>query len=114
MSRIILDAIAESTAKFVDLRFTDTLGKEQHVTVPVPVMDASLTDEGKMFDGSSIAGWKGINDSDMILMPAPARSARELAASPRRIANPVRVCGRSSPLRGYPPTACFWSGMNCS
>ena len=55
--------------KFVDLRFTDTRGKEQHVTVPASTIDAGFFKDGKMFDGSSIAGWKGINESDMVLMP---------------------------------------------
>ena len=55
--------------KFVDLRFTDTLGKEQHVTLPASEIEADDFSEGKMFDGSSIQGWKGINESDMILMP---------------------------------------------
>ncbi|MFQ5635266.1 MAG: glutamate--ammonia ligase [Gammaproteobacteria bacterium] len=64
-----LSLIKEKEARFVDLRFTDTKGKEQHVTVPAGVIDADFFDEGKMFDGSSIAGWKGINESDMILMP---------------------------------------------
>jgi glutamine synthetase len=64
-----LSLIKEKEAKFVDLRFTDTKGKEQHVTVPASVVDEDFFVEGKMFDGSSIAGWKGINDSDMILMP---------------------------------------------
>ena len=64
-----LSLIKENEAKFVDLRFTDTKGKEQHVTVPASVIDDGFFEEGKMFDGSSIAGWKGINESDMILMP---------------------------------------------
>ena len=64
-----LKFINESNAKFVDFRFTDTQGKEQHVTVPSSVIDEDTFVEGKMFDGSSIAGWKGINESDMILMP---------------------------------------------
>lgn len=57
--------------KFVDFRFTDTRGKEQHVTVPAHQVDEEVFENGKMFDGSSIAGWKGINESDMILMPEP-------------------------------------------
>ena len=67
----VLKLITEVDARFVDLRFTDTKGKEQHVTVPTSVVDDSFFEEGKMFDGSSIAGWKGINESDMILMPDP-------------------------------------------
>ncbi|MFP5506969.1 MAG: glutamate--ammonia ligase [Gammaproteobacteria bacterium] len=61
--------IKDNGAKFVDLRFTDTKGKEQHVTVPSSIVDAGFFKDGKMFDGSSIAGWKGINESDMVLMP---------------------------------------------
>ena len=67
-----LNAIKESKAKFVDFRFTDTHGKEHHVSVPASTVDEDTFEEGKMFDGSSIAGWKGINESDMILMPDPA------------------------------------------
>ncbi len=61
--------IKDNEAKFVDFRFTDTRGKEQHVSVPVTEINEEMFEEGKMFDGSSIAGWKGINESDMILMP---------------------------------------------
>lgn len=64
-----LELIKSMEARFVDLRFCDTRGKEQHVTVPASVVDEDFFEEGKMFDGSSIAGWKGINESDMILMP---------------------------------------------
>jgi len=66
-----LKLIKDSGAKFIDFRFTDTIGKEQHVSVPAHTVDESTFTEGKMFDGSSIEGWKGINDSDMILMPEP-------------------------------------------
>ncbi len=69
MSAEVLKLLKDSDAKFVDLRFTDTKGKEQHVTVPATIVDEDLFEEGKMFDGSSISGWKGINESDMILMP---------------------------------------------
>ena len=65
----ILKMIEDEGVKFVDLRFTDTIGKEQHVTLPISAVDEDLFEDGKMFDGSSIAGWKGINESDMILMP---------------------------------------------
>ena len=65
----ILKLLEEKKFKFVDLRFCDTLGKEQHVTLPLSAVDEDLFDEGKMFDGSSISGWKGINESDMVLMP---------------------------------------------
>ncbi len=61
--------IKENEVKWVDLRFTDTKGKEQHVSIPATEVDSEFFEEGKMFDGSSIAGWKGINESDMILKP---------------------------------------------
>ncbi len=67
----VLKMIEENGVKFVDFRFTDSHGKEQHVTVPAKTVDAGTLEDGKMFDGSSISGWKGINESDMILMPAP-------------------------------------------
>jgi glutamine synthetase len=65
----VLKLIKEKEVKYADLRFTDTRGKEQHVSIPARLVDAGLFTDGKMFDGSSIAGWKGINESDMILMP---------------------------------------------
>jgi glutamine synthetase len=61
--------IKDKEVKFIDLRFTDTRGKEQHVSMPASVIDDDFFAEGKMFDGSSIAGWRGIQDSDMVLMP---------------------------------------------
>ena len=66
----VLNIVKEKEVKFIDYRFTNTNGKEQHVTVTANI-DGIKTDftEGKMFDGSSIAGWKNINESDMILMP---------------------------------------------
>lgn len=67
----VLKLIEEKGIKFVDFRFTDTRGKEQHVTVPASKVDEDVFEGGKMFDGSSIAGWKGIQESDMILMPDP-------------------------------------------
>lgn len=65
----VLKSIEDNEVKFVDFRFTDPRGKEQHVSVPVSQIDEEVFDEGKMFDGSSIEGWKGISASDMILMP---------------------------------------------
>jgi glutamine synthetase len=69
MSEKTLNLIKENEARWVDLRFTDTRGKEQHVSIPSSVVDEDFFEGGKMFDGSSISGWKGINESDMILMP---------------------------------------------
>ncbi|MEC9375390.1 MAG: type I glutamate--ammonia ligase [Pseudomonadota bacterium] len=67
----VLSLLKDKKVKFVDLRFSDTKGKEQHVTLPAREIDKGFFEEGKMFDGSSVAGWKGINESDMILMPDP-------------------------------------------
>ncbi len=65
----VLKMMEDHEVKFVDFRFCDTKGKEQHVTMPAHAIDEEALEEGKMFDGSSIQGWKGINESDMILMP---------------------------------------------
>ncbi|NLR76419.1 MULTISPECIES: glutamate--ammonia ligase [Leeia] len=67
----VLKLIKENDVKFVDLRFTDTKGKEQHVTVPSHVVDDEWFERGHAFDGSSIGGWKGIQASDMLLLPDP-------------------------------------------
>lgn len=68
----VLKMIEENDVKFVDLRFTDTRGKEQHVTIPSHVVDEDWFEHGHAFDGSSIAGWKGIQASDMLLLPDAA------------------------------------------
>ncbi len=70
----ILSQIKEENIKFVDLRFTDPRGKLQHVTMDAGIIDEDTFEDGVMFDGSSIAGWKAINESDMVLMPDPASS----------------------------------------
>src|SRR3990170_1596094 len=67
----VLKLVKDKEAKLVDLRFTDTRGKEQHVTVPARQFNKSKFEEGHAFDGSSIAGWKGIQASDMLLIPDP-------------------------------------------
>ncbi|MFP4647761.1 MAG: glutamate--ammonia ligase [Halorhodospira sp.] len=67
----VLKLIEDEGIKFVDLRFTDTRGKEMHVTLPAAQVDEDLFEHGSMFDGSSIQGWKGIQESDMIMLPDP-------------------------------------------
>ncbi|WP_410211439.1 type I glutamate--ammonia ligase [Aquirhabdus sp.] len=71
MSNKVLKLIKENEAEWVDFRFTDTRGKEQHVSFPAHTVDEGTFEDGKMFDGSSVAGWKGIEASDMILLPDP-------------------------------------------
>jgi len=69
MSQKTKKLITEHDIRWVDLRFTDTKGKEQHVSLPSSEVSDEFFEMGKMFDGSSIAGWKGINESDMLLLP---------------------------------------------
>ena len=67
----VMQMVKDNDVKFVDFRFTDTKGKEQHVSVPVSAFDEDKFESGHAFDGSSIAGWKGIEASDMLLIPDP-------------------------------------------
>src|SRR5437588_12679887 len=67
----VLKSIKDNDVKYVDLRFTDPRGKWQHVTFDIGMIDEEIFAEGTMFDGSSIAGWKAIYESDMCLMPDP-------------------------------------------
>ena len=70
----VMKDVKDNEIKFVDFRFTDTRGKEQHVSVPISAFSEDKFSEGHAFDGSSIAGWKGIEASDMLLMPDPNTS----------------------------------------
>ncbi|MEM9738529.1 MAG: type I glutamate--ammonia ligase [Pseudomonadota bacterium] len=72
MSEDLLKQITDDQVEFVDLRFTDPKGKMQHVTFDKSLVDADFFTDGQMFDGSSISGWKAINESDMTLMPDTA------------------------------------------
>ena len=65
----LIEAIKEHSAKFVDLRFTDTRGKEQHITIPVSAVNDDFIENGKMIDGSSFKGWQKIHQSDLALLP---------------------------------------------
>src|SRR3954465_12847477 len=71
-AREALEWARETTAKMVDLKFCDLLGRGQHMTLPISAFDESAFDEGLGFDGSSIRGWQGISESDMLLMPDAA------------------------------------------
>ncbi|MDR2212518.1 MAG: type I glutamate--ammonia ligase, partial [Pseudomonadales bacterium] len=68
MSEKTLKLIADHDVRWVDLRFTDTRGKQQHLTFPASAVDEKFF-QGSMFDGSSMVGWKGVNESDMVLLP---------------------------------------------
>ncbi len=100
MSDHTLKLIKDNDVKWVDLRFTDTKGKEQHVSIPTSEVHESFFEGGKMFDGSSIAGWKSINNSDMVLMPDDASAVLD----PFTDENTVNVrCNVLEPLtmQGY-------------
>jgi len=98
-ARDVLKAIKENDVKYVDLRFTDPRGKWQHVTFDVSMIEEETFSEGQMFDGSSIAGWKAINESDMTLMPDPASACMDpfFAAPTMSI-----VCDVLEPTTGEP------------
>ena len=88
----VMKMVKENDIKFVDFRFTDTKGKEQHVSVPISAFNEEKFTEGHAFDGSSISGWKGIQASDMQLMPDPD------SANPICVASAAALCERP-PLR---------------
>ena len=72
-SNKVLKLMKDKEIEFVDLRFTDPRGKLQHLTMDSTIVDDDMLNDGVFFDGSSIAGWKAINESDMILKPDLSR-----------------------------------------
>ena len=95
----ILSMIKENDVKFVDLRFTDPRGKWQHLSMCSEMMDEDAFTDGVMFDGSSIAGWKSINESDMTLVPDLSTAVMDpFAAQPMLII----YCDIYEPLSGQP------------
>ena len=95
----VLKAIKDNDVKYVDLRFTDPKGKWQHVTFDITMVDEGFFEDGQMFDGSSIAGWKAINESDMLLMPDVASACMDpfFAAATMSI-----NCDVLDPISGQP------------
>ena len=98
--RKVLDLIKEEDIKYVDFRFTDPRGKWQHLAHHVSTITEEFLTEGVMFDGSSIAGWKAINESDMTLLP----DCDDRGARPVRGADARWSCSATShePLTGQP------------
>ncbi|MGE0094862.1 MAG: type I glutamate--ammonia ligase [Alphaproteobacteria bacterium] len=93
----VMKLIKDNEVKYVDLRFTDSRGKWHHVAQEIGTMDEAAFADGIMFDGSSIAGWKGINESDMILMPDTATAVMDpFSAQPSLII----VCDVIEPSTG--------------
>jgi glutamine synthetase len=129
-AREAIEWAGETRAKMVDLKFCDLLGTWQHVTLPLSAFDESAFDEGLGFDGSSIRGWQGIEESDMLLMPDPATAIVDpfaaeptvsfvceiadpltlepYARDPRRVA---RLAEEHLSRSGIADTACF--GPEC-
>ena len=95
----VLKSIKDNDVKYVDLRFTDPRGKWQHVTFDTGLIDEDVFAEGLMFDGSSIAGWKAINESDMCLMPDPVTATIDPFFAETTM---VIVCDVLEPTTGEP------------
>jgi glutamine synthetase len=95
----VFDLIKEHDVKYIDLRFTDTKGKLQHTVQHVCTMTEEAFHEGLMFDGSSIAGWKAINESDMVLMPDPSTAILDPFAAQSTLAI---FCDILEPSTGQP------------
>lgn len=93
----VLSMMKDNEAKFIDFRFTDTHGKEQHVSVPAHTISEDTFSEGKMFDGSSITGWKSINESDMILMPDPETAVMDPFSDENTL---IITCNIVEPITG--------------
>src|SRR5688500_5695066 len=95
----VMKMIKDNDVKFVDFRFTDPRGKWQHVTVDISTIEEDTFSEGIMFDGSSIAGWKAIHESDMNLMPDPESACIDPFFAETTL---VLVCDTLEPLTGEP------------
>jgi glutamine synthetase len=95
----VLKRIKDEDIKYVDLRFTDPRGKWQHVTFDIALVDEEMFSEGTMFDGSSIAGWKAINESDMLLMLDPSTATLDPFFTAKTLSI---VCDVLEPMTGEP------------
>src|SRR3979490_212932 len=95
----VLKMIKDNDVKYADFRFTDPRGKWQHVTFDIGMIEEETVAEGQMFDGSSIAGWKAINESDMCLMPDPASATIDPFFAETTL---VLVCDVLEPTTGEP------------
>src|SRR5205085_3222490 len=97
--REVLALCREKDVKAVDLRFTDLLGTSQHFTIPVGKLDEGVFEDGLGFDGSSLRGWQGIHESDMLVMPQPQTAFIDpFAAAPTL----VLICNIQDPITGEP------------
>src|SRR6476660_6273151 len=99
----VLKLMTDKEVKYVDLRFTDPRGKLQHVSFDVSQITEEAFVHGLMFDGSSIAGWKAINESDMVLMPDPSSAVIDPFFAQMTLAI---NCDIHEPLTGQPYNRC--------
>jgi glutamine synthetase len=99
----VLAQIKDGEFAYVDLRFTDPRGKWQHLAMDATVVDEDTFDDGIMFDGSSISGWKAINESDMTLMPDPASAVEDPFFAQRTL---VLFCDVLEPSTGEAYARC--------
>src|SRR6201987_6003262 len=95
----VMELIKEHDVKYVDFRFTDPRGKWQHLAHHVRTISEGFLSEGVMFDGSSIAGWKAINDSDMMLVPDCSTAVLDPFAAQTSL---IIFCDVHEPLSGQP------------
>ena len=95
----VLKLIKDNDVKYADFRFTDPRGKWQHVTFDISMISEETFAEGQMFDGSSIAGWKAINESDMCLMPDASSASIDPFFAETTL---VLVCDVMEPTTGEP------------
>src|ERR1700755_330526 len=95
----VLEMLTEHSVEYVDLRFTDPRGKWQHTAQHVSTIEEDTFRDGIMFDGSSIAGWKAINESDMILMPDADTAVMDPFSAKPTLG---RFCDISDPSTGQP------------
>ncbi len=99
----VLKAIKDNDIQYVDLRFTDPRGKWQHLTMVADVIEDASFSDGIMFDGSSIAGWKAINESDMTLIPDASTAVMDPFAAQSMM---ILFCDVQEPSTGQPYTRC--------
>jgi len=93
------DLVKEHDVKYVDFRFTDPRGKWHHTAQDIATVDEGMLTDGIMFDGSSIAGWKAINESDMTLMPDTATAVLDPFAAQTSL---IVFCDVLEPTTGQP------------
>ncbi len=98
-AKSVINLIKEKDVQYVDLRFTDPKGKWQHVSFDTDLVDEDFFEEGSMFDGSSISGWKAINESDMTLMPDPSTAVMDPFTAQNTL---ILVCDVLEPSTGEP------------